>query len=374
MDSRDWDVFCRVIDNYGDAGVCWRLCRDLAQRGQRVRLWIDDAAPLQWMSLPEQRETVQVRRWDEADDCFEAAPAGVVIEAFGCELPDAVKARLAAAVPPPHWINLEYLSAEAYVERSHGLRSPQWQGPAAGLEKYFFYPGFTRKTGGLLREPGLIASLEATHPQQWLARHGIQRQAGERLVSLFCYENPALPRLLQGLAAQPTLILACAGPGSRMLAALEAQKAIPAGLRVQHLPFLPQDDYDRLLYSCDLNLVRGEDSFVRAQWAARPFVWHIYPQQDGAHEAKLESFMQLAFAGMDASQRTAWRDLWWAWNQLAPGSDDVAALRVPPLEAAASAFQRWRAELLTQVDLVTQLQDFLRRSAGSQEPAKASSS
>jgi len=37
-----WDLFCRVIDNLGDAAVCWRLARQLAQDpGQSVRLWID---------------------------------------------------------------------------------------------------------------------------------------------------------------------------------------------------------------------------------------------------------------------------------------------------------------------------------------------
>ena len=361
MDSREWDVFCRVIDNYGDAGVCWRLCRDLARRGHRVRLWIDDARPLQWMARAADLESVQVLAWDDAASQLAGRPGGVVIEAFGCELPDAVKARMAALAPAPQWVNLEYLSAEDYVERSHGLRSPQWQGPAAGLEKFFFYPGFTPGTGGLLREPDLIETLDATDPAQWLSQHGITRRAGERLVSLFCYDNPALPRLLRGLAGTPTLVLACPGPGSRMLGALQASGDLPAGLRVQHLPFLPQDDFDRLLCACDLNLVRGEDSFVRAQWAGRPFVWHIYPQDDGAHEAKLQAFMDRAFAAMDPGHKAAWQGLWRAWNGLDSGAGSSAPLSLPPLGEAGQALRAWRSELLTQVDLVTQLQGFLLR-------------
>ena len=361
MDSQEWDVFCRVIDNYGDAGVCWRLCRDLARRGHHVRLWMDDTRPLQWMASPGDLDALQVRAWGEAEAGFRAAPGGVVIEAFGCELPDAVKGRMAAATPPTRWVNLEYLSAEDYVERSHGLRSPQWHGPAAGLEKFFFYPGFTRRTGGLLREPGLIATLDSSDRQAWLDHQGIVPQEGERLISLFCYENPALPRLLQGLAEAPTLVLACPGPGSRMLGALEASGRLPAGLRVRHLPFLPQDDFDLLLQACHLNLVRGEDSFVRAQWAGRPFVWHIYPQDDGAHEAKLQAFMDRAFAGMTPEQRQGWQALWRAWNGLDSGAGASAPLQPPPLPAAAEAFREWRSELLTQVDLVTQLLAFLQR-------------
>ncbi|MBB2485586.1 elongation factor P maturation arginine rhamnosyltransferase EarP [Mitsuaria sp. WAJ17] len=361
MDSRAWDVFCRVIDNYGDAGVCWRLCQDLARRGHQVRLWIDDARPLQWMADPAGLEAVQLMAWDEAALHFEARPGGVVIEAFGCELPDAVKARMAAATPTPQWVNLEYLSAEDYVERSHGLRSPQWQGPAAGLEKFFFYPGFTTRTGGLLREPGLIEALDAADHQPWLARQGVSPKAGERLVSLFCYDNPALPRLMRGLADTPTLVLACPGPGSRMLQTLQAANALPEGLRVQHLPFMHQDDFDRLLSACDLNLVRGEDSFVRAQWAGRPFVWHIYPQDDGAHEAKLQAFMDRAFVGMTPAQRRAWQALWRAWNGLDAEAEASGALRPPALAPATEVFRSWRSELLTQIDLVTQLQDFLLR-------------
>lgn len=361
MDLRDWDVFCRVIDNYGDAGVCWRLCRDLARRGHRVRLWIDDARPLHWMAEPDDLDIVRVMAWSDAPPRFEAHPSGIVIEAFGCELPDAVKARMAAASPAPLWINLEYLSAESYVERSHGLRSPQWQGPAAGLEKFFFYPGFTRRTGGLLRERGLIETLEASDRDHWLGQQGITRQADERLVSLFCYDNPALPRLLQGLAGTPTLILACPGPASRMLSALQTAAALPPGLRVQHLPFLTQDNFDQLLRACDLNLVRGEDSFVRAQWAARPFVWHIYPQEDGAHDAKLQAFMDKAFAGMETRQSAGWQALWRGWNGLGPGADASTPLLLPPLPAAEAAFRDWRSGLLTQVDLVTQLLGFLER-------------
>ena len=46
-----WDVFVRVIDNYGDVGVCWRLACGLAARGEQVRLWLDDLTALDWMYI-----------------------------------------------------------------------------------------------------------------------------------------------------------------------------------------------------------------------------------------------------------------------------------------------------------------------------------
>jgi uncharacterized repeat protein (TIGR03837 family) len=330
-----WDIFCRVIDNHGDLGVCWRLARDLASRGARVRLWMDDASALNWMA-PERPERIELRAWPQADPLL--APGQVVIEAFGCELPAAFIARMAAATPPPRWINLEYLSAEAYVERSHGLASPQFSGPGRGLSKHFFYPGFTAGTGGLLREPGLLERRAAFDAEAWLAERGIEARPGERRVSLFAYANERLPALLDLLAAEPSLLLVCPGP-------LQAQVVARPGLRVVALPYLDQTGYDHLLWACDLNFVRGEDSFVRAHWAGKPFVWQIYPQDDGAHAVKLEAFMERA--GLPAEQRLLWR----AWNGLGPSPK-----RLPPPSDHAL---RWREQLAAHPDLVSQLKAFV---------------
>ena len=163
-----WDLFCRVIDNHGDLGVCWRLAVDLASRGETVRLWVDDARALAWMA-PEGAPRVELRPWPLQP--VEDEPADVVIEAFGCDLPEDFVARMAARHVPPEWINLEYLSAEDYVARSHGLPSPQRN----GLVKWFFYPGFDEGSGGLLREPSLLGQRRAFDAQAWLAS-----QLGER--------------------------------------------------------------------------------------------------------------------------------------------------------------------------------------------------
>jgi hypothetical protein len=100
------------------------------------------------------------------------------------------------------WINLEYLSAEDYVERSHRLRSPQ----RCGLDKWFFYPGFTPATGGLLREDGLLAEQAASTPPAWLAGRASRRGPGERLVSLFCYPQDRC-RPAGRAGRRPTLLL-----------------------------------------------------------------------------------------------------------------------------------------------------------------------
>ncbi|UXH80908.1 elongation factor P maturation arginine rhamnosyltransferase EarP [Roseateles amylovorans] len=353
---REWDLFCRVIDNHGDIGVSLRLGRDLAQRGESVRLWCDDLSALAWMQ-PDPVPGLSCRPWTQADT---AAPGDVVIETFGCELPPAFVSAMAARSTAPVWINLEYLSAEDYVERSHGLRSPQMSGPGKGLDKWFFYPGFNERTGGLLREPALLDAAQAHEPHRWLATRGWAPAPGERVLSLFAYPHAPWAEFLDALDRQGDrwLLLMC--PGA-------AQQAVPPllreGQRALALPYLSQADYDRLLWSCDLNLVRGEDSFVRAQWAGRPMLWQIYFQDDGAHSAKLEAFLATELALEPPALRESWSALSRAWNGLAPWSEEAeqALHRWPELTAHA---ERWRAGLGAQSDLVSELKAFVSREAG----------
>ncbi len=359
-----WDLFCRVIDNFGDIGVCWRLAADLAARGDAVRLWVDDASALAWMA-PHGAAGVEVRAWP-VDDEAGIEPHEVVVEAFGCHLPPGFLTRMAARKPRPTWINLEYLSAEDYVESNHGLHSPQSSGPAAGLDKWFFYPGFTAKTGGLLREPDLDRRQSAFEPEAWLRAQSISPAVGERRVSLFCYANPAVPALLDTLSSEPTLLLVTAGVAARQVQSLLGTSSSHGALRVHYLPLLTQPDYDHLLWSCDLNLVRGEDSFVRAQWAGRPFLWQIYPQDDAAHAAKLAAFNRRFLSAATGDLRAAIDRASLDWNGIR--SNDTAAagpgvgLPEPALWAAWRDHCRaWRARLAVLPDLASSMRAFVQK-------------
>ena len=382
-----WDVFCRVIDNLGDIGVCWRLCADLAARGQQIRLWVDDSTALDWMA-PGARHGqflgIQVLPWQQARqaDLLHTLPrADVWTEAFGCEIPPAFVAHFAQEplAPRPCWINLEYLSAEPYVERCHGLPSPVLHGPATGWTKYFYYPGFTRKTGGLLREADLPrplptlptlptaadaadaadaqADADAAH---FLADCGIPAAPGQ-LVSLFCYEPLLLGSYLRHLASAeaPTHLLVTHGRAHSAVKALLGAQTRLGALHVSYLPLLSQVAYDRLLAVCQLNFVRGEDSVLRALWAAKPFVWHIYPQDDGVHRTKLEAFMEQ----LQLSEPV--RALHRAWNGFADRPDLAGSWHAALHPAALSAWQTQvlaaRARLLAMDDLCTQLIQFVQK-------------
>ena len=336
------DIFCAVVDNYGDAGVCWRLAHQLAtEHDWRVRLWIDDPAPLRQLAPDHVAGPVEVRQWSIpwlADESSESAD--VVIEAFACELPTAYVAAMATRHRPPVWLNLEYLSAESWVPGCHGLSSPH---PRVQLVKYFFFPGFDPGTGGLLREGDYDQRRNSFDESAFRAEFGVPPRAADELtISLFSYTNPALPELMRAWAAwkRPIRVLQ---PGSG-----EATETI-GNLSVHPLPFLPQPRYDELLWACDLNFVRGEDSFVRAQWAGKPFVWQIYPQAENAHRAKLEAFLAKHPAGQQLSA------FWRAWNGQGRLDWPAFAGSLPGLDAP---MRRWAETLATTPDLANQLVQF----------------
>ena len=371
--SRQWDIFCKVIDNFGDIGVCWRLASDLAARGQTVRLWLDESAALRWMA-PDGCKGIQLMRWVEGVPIditvIDRLPADVIVEAFGCDAAPEIIAACArntgARGIKPSWVNLEYLSAEAYVERCHALPSPIRTGPAAGWTKWFFYPGFTPRTGGLLREPDLAARQAAFDKRAWLAGQGIQRddKNPEKLVSLFCYEPPALQALVaqfeqHGLHDRPVRLLVCAGRATAAVKALlndqiglQPNKHVRKQLLISYLDLLTQHDFDHLLWACDLNFVRGEDSLVRALWAGKPMVWQLYRQSDNAHLAKLAAFMDAINAPASL------RDFHAAWNGT---GKPVNALPSPDLAAWSACMQTATQALRAQDDLTTQLMHFARQ-------------
>ena len=333
------DIFCAVVDNFGDAAVSWRLARQLAgEHGWRVRLWIDDAAPLLQLVPDHASGPVDVRVWPRP--WLAADIADVVIEAFGCEPPPDYVEAMATRVRPQVWLNLEYLSAESWVAGCHGLSSPH---PRLPLVKHFFFPGFDPDSGGLLREGDYDERRQAFDASAFRAEFGLPPKSPDELtISLFSYSNPVLPELMRAWAAsrRPIRLLR---PGSN-----EAVRTA-GNLSVHPLPFLPQLRYDELLWACDLNFVRGEDSFVRALWAGKPFVWQIYPQADDVHLVKLDAFLSRHPAGTQLSS------FWRAWNNEGKPDWPGFAASLPGL---AEPMQQWAKTLAARPDLASKLVQF----------------
>ncbi len=352
---RTWDLFCKLLDNFGDVGVSWRLAADLASRGERVRLWADDSSPLTFMA-PHGAPGVDVLPWPMDDASFEwPEPGDVVIETFGCELPERFVQRMATRGRPPVWLNLEYLSAEPYVERSHALPSPQRN----GLPKWFFFPGFTQATGGLLREPGLLQARAAFDREAWLAHQGVHLLPGEQVVLLFCYPNASLHSLLLTLMPQPTLLLLT--PGHAQKQVHELADRLPPGMRFFSLPWLSQAEFDQALWSADLNLVRGEDTLVRAIWAGAPFLWQLYPQEAEVRDGKLSAWLRVLCpdSAHDGSLHKTLLAQLRRYNAL-DGHPPRTGFHLPPLQPWGAQVQALRERLAAQADLVSRLQSFVQ--------------
>jgi len=400
------DIFCKVVDNYGDIGVCWRLARQLSgEHDLAVRLWVDDLGSFARLCtevdvITEQQRCrgVEVRHWGQPFP--EVQPAELVIEAFACKLPDSYVSAMAKfqkqIIPEakmdarrqsfgeqdstnqysegaeatannaeaslvgwkPIWMNLEYLSAEDWVEACHRLPSPHSTLP---LTKYFFFPGFTDKTGGLLLEHDLLKrrnSFQSDAEQQktFWRFVGMEIPPAETLkISLFVYENAALHGLLDAWANSAQAVL-CLVPEGRILSQLGeyfADAAPCAGklysrgnLQVRVLPFIEQERYDELLWACDVNFVRGEDSFVRAQWAEKPFVWQIYPQHDAVHFKKLDAFLDVYGMRLNEATKSSITELWRAWS------------------AESEAGKAWGAFMMVCGDIENHTRSWARQQAG----------
>ncbi|GAB4167167.1 MAG: elongation factor P maturation arginine rhamnosyltransferase EarP [Rhodocyclaceae bacterium] len=331
LHARSWDLFCRVVDNFGDIGVSWRLARQLAgEHAIAVRLWVDDLAAFRRLcpaldpgADAQPLPGIEVRRWSEPFP--DVVPRRVVIETFGCRLPETFLAAMARQEPQPVWINLEHLSAESWVEGCHGLPSPH---PRLPLAARFWFPGFSERTGGLLREAGLLARRDAfVHDARRVAEFwsgiGVPPEApGWITISLFGYPDAPIADLLEAWSRGPEnvrLIAPQCGAWpalAQYFGAFGDPKRPTRRGRLELCPvaFLEQDRYDELLWASRVNFVRGEDSFVRAQWSGRAFVWQAYPQTDGAHLRKMEAFLSRYCAGLAAETAGVVGEFWRAWN------------------------------------------------------------
>ena len=369
-------IFCKVVDNYGDIGICWRLARQFrSEHGIAVTLWVDDLASFRriWPQVDTGADVqdiggITVRHWRGNDGEF--APADIpdlVIEFFGVDIPPGYIAAMAQCEPRPVWINYEGLSAEEWVEGCHRLPSMH---PRLQLTKHFFFPGFTDKTGGLLRERGLVEERERFQADPavmaaFLGRFGVSEAEMAALkVSLFCYPQAPVAELFEvwERGAREVSCLVPEGVAREQVGAflgadpVAGAAATRGALTVRVIPFMPQTDYDRLLWACDFNFVRGEDSWVRAQWAARPFIWHIYPQDENLHHVKLRAFLQKYAVNVQSLVDFSLR-----WNDAREGHmDELWTSLQAELPTMTRRAREWETQMLANGDLVSNLLNFAR--------------
>jgi uncharacterized repeat protein (TIGR03837 family) len=325
-------LYCSIVDNFGDIGVCWRLARQLrAEYGWQVTLWVDDWAAarallpmLSASARASQIEGVLLRPWSEVSaqvDCT----GDVFVEGFACTPPAAAFDQLRARADKPLWINLEYFSAEPWVERAHGLSG--WIAER-DARRWFFVPGVSERSGGMLRERDLLTRCALWRDAQSdrLTRElGLHRTPGQPTLLCFAYAHAPYDALCSALCDAPATVWLCGAHSQRGFH--DALRAQAGASRLVDAPFLPQSRFDELLWSADALFVRGEDSLLRALWSGKPMLWQIYPQDANAHAPKLDAWLADYLSDWPEQLAAAMRDAHAAWNRLPDAPDFEAAWR-----------------------------------------------
>ena len=279
------DIFCQVIDNYGDVGVAYRLAREFKRvyPNKKLRFVINKTEELNLIRKSEDIEIILYKDISKIENS-----ADLIIESFGCEIPK--KYMHKALKNSKLIINLEYFSAEKWVDDFHLQESFL----GGNLKKYFFIPGLSEKSGGILLDNEFLErkkKVEA-NKEYYLKKFGIKEKY-DLIGSVFSYEKNfgSLIEELKKLGKKIILLMLSEKTQKNFIKYFDNGNNYDK-IKFVKLPFFTYDKYEELLALCDFNLVRGEDSFVRALLLGKPFLWHIYPQDENTHIKKLESFLE----------------------------------------------------------------------------------
>ena len=348
MRFQSLDIFCHVVDNFGDIGFVYRFAREFqaSHPYSRIRVFVDDlnalcsvnpgVDPAKTAQHIDNIEYVDSRKLtDEVER--ELDIADVLVEAFACHIPENVLK--AAESRPRVIINLEHLSAEAWVDGYHLKPSLL---SSVNLTKYFFMPGFTAATGGVIVDPRIKRTGPRLAERRDAVLRCLLRQAGaghidnleDSLVgTVFTYERgfDNLVHDLNGLHRSSILLVFGEKSGRGMARTLEraggcriSEHCYTSGkVRVVFMPFMAQPRYDALLYCTDFNIVRGEDSLVRALLAARPYIWNAYLQDEKYQKVKVEALLlRMEKYFTDNAVYSDYRDLMLSFNDAGHESSD----------------------------------------------------
>jgi uncharacterized repeat protein (TIGR03837 family) len=383
------DILCKVVDNYGDIGVVYRLAKALSDLdpGLRLRLVVDDLAAFRSLA-PEIDSAKDVQdfrgwtvvRWDCRWEGFAREAPRYVLECFACGRPDYFEACLfdPGLGFTAHIINVEHLTAEAWADELHLMPSLT---RSARVKKWIFMPGFTQNTGGLIidrrfREAAALwhearakADVLASKRRSLAEALGLGLEAGaERRywLSVFSYERDYGP-IVADIAAfgRERPVLALLASGRSQACFLRAWEGAGRPFSVIRLPFLPQECWDEMLLACDFNIVRGEETLARAALAGRPFMWQAYLQAGAHHLVKVRAFLERLEPWLDARVFALLSGATLAFNERERDEDAWRGTEsILPLlrasEAAEGGFSAFSRELSSRGDMALHLLTFLR--------------
>ena len=363
-------ILCKVVDNFGDIGVVYRMAKGLVAYGQKygqnlsINIVVDDLKSFhninslvkENVSL-QQVESLNIYNSKDYDFCYKAFSEndgelfGVVLECFQCGRPDWMEKilfddKLQHTV---HIIMIDYLTAEKYAEDFHKLDSLT---RSAKVQKVNFMPGFTEKTGGLII---------GEKWKNWI-ESGNRNKEGPAFI--FTYDRDWTP-LIKSLKDNNKKLVVAQGKGKEtVLKACNSVKIPQSSIR--ELPFINQDKWDDEMMAASVLFIRGEESMSRACLSGIPFVWHAYPQSDEYQLVKVNALLERIKRHFKPEDFEIVRKIWLDFNS--PESEVDSSLFekdcvkfIENIEAFAYGFEDFAKSLLKNGDLCTNLMTFINK-------------
>ena len=288
-------IFCKVVDNFGDIGVAFRLAKNLKlyYPQENINLVVSDLQAFHNInSFVSCKKTFQcvdglnIYDWNADDVCAEVFSENdgekleVMLECFQCGRPEWLEnilfeKKLSRTV---RIIMIDYLTAEDYAQDFHTLQSLT---RSSKVQKVNFMPGFTNKTGGLIIG------------KDW-EKLPLYNSFGDVLV--FTYDFNFFPLIRAFAAATKNIILAQGAGKKSFLDAVKKYEDFEHDnhnpINFSELPFLNQNEWDEMMKKCSLLFIRGEESLSRACLSGIPFVWQAYRQSEDYHIVKMNALLK----------------------------------------------------------------------------------
>lgn len=312
------DIFCEIIDNFGDIGVVYRISKELKKIFQNVRIRIVLNRLEEFKAINKKVKDVDYQEIDGLicvtekyvkENMESFGVSDVFIEAFGCNVPEEyVKA---AKENSKLWINLEYLSGEKWIEDFHLCESLI---DSKTLKKIFFMPGFSEKSGGVIIDSGFLERMKfgKENRDEVFKKYFKDFDLKDKFIgTVFSYEKnfENLLETLKNYEKETVLLLMGEKTQKSFSEILKKNLTEDYGNIVKYgkitmiySDFFSQEEYEEIISASDFNFTRGEDSFVRGIILGKPFMWHIYLQEEKAHMDKIKAFTERFKESVEVSE------------------------------------------------------------------------
>lgn len=291
MKLKTVDIFCNIIDNYGDIGVSYRLAREFKSyfKDIKIRLILNTLKELNEIDKNYIDSNISFMTFNDITTDKFSYTADLIIESFACDIPQNYLEK--AYYNSKLLINLEYLSFEDWTSDFHLMSSLL---PKGKLKKIFFMPGISKNSGGLLIDSDFLNTINKVEKNKkyYLDKFNIKSDY-DLIGTIFSYEKDFsnLLNYLKILDKKILLFILSEKTQNNFLNYFENNDFYDK-IQLVKSKFLNYREYEELIALADFNFVRGEDSFVRALLIGKPFLWHIYKQDDDVHMKKLDAFLE----------------------------------------------------------------------------------